>query len=81
MSTNINLDSIDPSDRDAALQLASAIREQNALLAKATTEKKEKGWFSKAADAIESHPILTISVVCLVVAAAECYVLSRQSNS
>ena len=80
MSTNINLDSVNPADRDAALQLASAIREQNALLAKAT-EKKEKGWFSRAADAIEDHPILTISVVCLVVAAAECYVISRQSNS
>ena len=74
------LQSLSPEDRAVYAALASAIQNQNDI-AKQALAKKEKGWFAKCCDAIESHPVITVSAVLLVAVAAECYVASRMSKS
>ena len=69
-----------PEDRAVMAALASAVNNQNEL-ARQALKAKEKSWLGRAADWVEEHPVVTISAVCLVVAAAECYIISRQNNA
>ena len=66
-------------DRQALLQLSAAIREQNALV-RAMGKKEEKGFFRKAFDAIEEHPVATLSIVLVAAVAAECYIYTRNKE-
>lgn len=86
----MGIENIDPAsfagmteaDRLALTQLSAAIREQNALARGmvAAAKQPEKGWFRKAMDAIESHPVATLSVVLLAAVAAEAYIYSRRGE-
>ena len=74
------LNSLSPEDRAVYAALASAIQNQNDI-ARQALAKKEKGWFAKACDAIEEHPVLTVSVVLIAAVAAECYIISKTAKS
>ena len=73
------LNNLSAEDRACYMALANAIQNQNAIASQALA-RKEKGWFAKACDAIEAHPVLTVSAVLLVAVAAECYVASRMAK-
>ena len=74
------LQSLSAEDRATYMALANAIQGQNAIAAQAL-KKQEKGWFARVCDAIEEHPVLTVSVVLIAAVTAECYIISKTAKS
>lgn len=74
------METMSAEDRAALNALASAIN-NSALAAQNMRTKQEKGFFSKVADAIEEHPICTLSVVLVAAVAAESYIMYKTRSS
>lgn len=74
------METMSAEDRAALNALASAIN-NSALAAQNMRTKQEKGFFSKVADAIEEHPICTLSVVLVAAVAAESYIMYKTRSN
>ena len=74
------METMSAEDRAALNALASAIN-NSALAAQSMRTKQEKGFFSKVADAIEEHPICTMSVVFALAVAAESYIMYKTRSN
>ena len=74
------METMSAEDRAALNALASAIN-NSAIAAQNMRAKQEKGFFAKVADAIEEHPICTLSVVLVAAVAAESYIMYKTRSS
>ena len=72
--------SMSAEDRAAIAALTAAIN-SSTVAAQQMSKSKEKGFFSKVADAIEEHPICTLSVVLVAAVAAESYIMYKTRSS
>ena len=80
MPETMNLAGMTSEDRATIQALANSMN-AIAVQQQAALRGKEKGWFSKVADAIEEHPICTLSVVLIAGIAVESYIMYKSKQS